>query len=143
MTLLTRSAETTSPLQRQLTQGGRRRVRIYADHFGSYDCKPADGDYIILESRFWPGSSTPEVYLVLQNTDGIVTEVGTFTFFSLVIVDFVTDMMKASGAALFNGEDEVERSRTEKGILHCIQRNQQTSTEESREDENEDEEPEE
>ncbi|KAL6730668.1 hypothetical protein Aduo_001623 [Ancylostoma duodenale] len=38
-----------------------------------------------------------------------------------IITDFVIDTMRAGGAALFDEEDELEKSRTEKGILHCIQ----------------------
>ncbi|EYC11049.1 hypothetical protein Y032_0052g2186 [Ancylostoma ceylanicum] len=159
MTLLTRSAETASSLQRQLTQEARRRVRIYADHFGSPDYKPAAGEYAIPESRFGPGCSLAEVYLGLQNSETfpkVVNEMDAHRFFRQfvkdvvtkaydppnrmyvtarkrphandfielpyrIIVDFVIDTMKAGGAALFDEEDELERSRTEKGKLHCIQ----------------------
>ncbi|EYC40059.1 hypothetical protein Y032_0631g864 [Ancylostoma ceylanicum] len=38
-----------------------------------------------------------------------------------IIVDFVIDTIRAGGATLFDEEDEIERSRTEKGIVHCIQ----------------------
>ncbi|EYC20109.1 hypothetical protein Y032_0023g875 [Ancylostoma ceylanicum] len=157
ITLLTRSAETASSLQRQLTQEGRRRVRIYADHSGSPDYKPAAGEYAIPKSRFGPGCSLAEVYLGLQNSETfpkVVNEMDAHHFFRQfvkdvvtkaydlpnrmyvtarkrshandfielpyrIIVDFVIDTMKAGGAALFDEEDELERSRT--GILHCIQ----------------------